>query len=125
MEIFIPQNVPSSKNNRVWTGRYFIESKRVKEYRKQVKEYFINNREQFIQALNGKEKPYIIGFHFIRNNKHKWDYINMLQIVQDLMVEYKWIDDDNTNEMFPLPYKIKGKYYSVDKEKPGIIISIL
>lgn len=125
MEIFIPFNVPSSKNNRVWTGKYFIESTRVRKYRKSIQEYFINNKEQFIQAINGKEKPYLIGFHFIRDNKHKWDWINMLQVIQDEMVCNGWIDDDNTNEMVPIPYLKDGKYFSISKDKPGIIITVL
>ena len=34
MKWFIPGNVPSSKNGRRWTGKYFISSKTVMKYRK-------------------------------------------------------------------------------------------
>ena len=41
MKWFIPGNVPSSKNGRRWTGKYFIASKTVMNYRKNTKERYI------------------------------------------------------------------------------------
>lgn len=123
--IFIPGNVPSSKNNKVWTGRYFVWSKRAIAYKKETKEQFLSNKELFLSMLEGHEKPYIIGFHFIRNNKHKWDFVNMVQTIQDLMVEYEYIQDDNTDIMFPCPFLINEEYYSIDKENPGVYIKII
>jgi hypothetical protein len=57
MEIFIKGNVPSSKNGRVWTGRFLVESPRVKKYRQETKDEFIKNKELFLSMLEGKEKP--------------------------------------------------------------------
>ena len=37
---FIPGSVPSSKNGRRWTGKYFIASKAVMNYRKIAKDYY-------------------------------------------------------------------------------------
>jgi hypothetical protein len=37
---FIPGNVPSSKNGRRWTGKYFISSKTVMKYRKDTKPFY-------------------------------------------------------------------------------------
>lgn len=125
MEIFISGNTPSSKNSRVWTGRFMIESKRVQKYRKETKEQFQNNKELFLSMLQGKEKPYLIGFHFVRNNKHKFDFCNMLQIVQDIIVSEGYLEDDNCDEMLPIPYKKEGKYYSVNKLECGTYITVL
>ena len=124
-EIFIPFNTPSSKNSRTWTGKYSIENKRVTEYRKNTKPFFIQNKKLFLSMLEGKEKPYLIGFHFVRNNRHKFDFCNMLQIVQDVMVSEEYLLDDNCDEILPVPYLKDGKYYSVDKLGCGTYITIL
>lgn len=123
--IFIKGNVPSSKNNKVWTGRYFVWSKRASQYKKDTKEEFIGNKELFLSMIEGKEKPYLVGFHFVRNNKHKFDFVNMVQTIQDLMVEYGYIEDDNTEIMLPFPFDVNGVYNSIDKEHPGVWINIL
>jgi hypothetical protein len=116
--IFIPGNVPSSKNSRQWTGKYSIVSKTTQRYRKATKEYWKKFRETFINNLP-PEKPYIVEFKFIRGNKHKFDYPNPLQTVLDEMVRYGWIEDDNADVILPvfLPYEY-------NKDKPGVIISI-
>lgn len=123
--IFIPNNVPSSKNNKVWTGKYFIWSKRALAYKKDTKEQFLLNKDLFLSMLEGKEKPYIVGFHFVRNNKHKFDFVNMVQTMQDLMVEYEYLEDDNCDIMLPFPLIINDKYYQIDKNNPGVYITIL
>ena len=40
MKWFIPGNVPSSKNGRRWTGRYFVSSKATTKYRKATAKYY-------------------------------------------------------------------------------------
>jgi len=83
--IFIPGSVPSSKNSKIFTrGRKLIWSKAASLYRKNSKEAFLTNKEDFLSMLNGKEKPYIICFHFVRATKHKYDFVNMIQTIQDL-----------------------------------------
>ena len=91
--VFIPGNTPSSKNSQQWTGKYLVK---------------------------GKKKPYNIEFTFYRKTKRKFDYINAAQIVQDLMVKYGWIDDDNCTEMKPY----FGNYVH-QKDNPGVKIKIL
>jgi len=123
--IFIKGNVPSSKNNKVWTGRFLIWSKRALQYRKETKDQFIENKDIFLTMLKDHREPYIIGFHFVRNNKHKFDFVNMVQTIQDLMVEYEYITDDNCDIMLPFPFKINEKYYTIDKENPGVYIKLM
>ena len=52
--IFIPGNVPSSKNGRRWTGRYFIVSKQTQRYYKNSKKYWIENKKEFLKLLKGR-----------------------------------------------------------------------
>ena len=120
MEWFIPGNVPSSKNGRRWTGKYFIASKSVVNYRKATKMYYEKYAQEFKDALNNVKHPVHIQFTFIRGSKHKFDYINPAQTVQDDMVKAGWIEDDNADCLLPVFSK-----YSYNKENPGVYIKIL
>ena len=73
---WIPGSVPSSKNGRRWTGKYFIASKTVVNYRKLTKEYYEKYAEEFKAELSKCTLPAKISFTFVRGTKHKFDYIN-------------------------------------------------
>ena len=117
---FIPGNVPSSKNGRRWTGKYFISSKTVMKYRKDTKSFYEQYASQFQKELKKHKLPVRIAFTFIRGTKHKFDYINPAQTVQDDMVKHGWIEDDNANFLIPVFEK-----YSYDKKNPGVKIRLL
>ena len=102
-EIFIAGNVPSSKNGKRWTGKYLI-----------------INKEKFRELIRDKEMPYKIEFTFIRNSRRKFDYINPCQTVQDLMVTYDYIEDDNCDCMIP-----SFGNYEYDKNNSGVKIKVL
>lgn len=119
MKFFIPGNVPSSKNGRRWTGKYFIASKTVVNYRKNAKAYYMQYAAAFKAELAKHQLPVEIGFTFIRGTKHKFDYINPAQTVQDDMVTYGWIEDDNADNIKPVFID-----YKYDKNNPGVIIEI-
>jgi len=74
--------------------------------------------------LKGKDsqnkKPYKISFKFIRKSRHKFDYINPAQTIQDEMVKYGWISDDNADEMIPIFLE-----YEYNKDNPGVYINVL
>lgn len=123
--IFIRGNVPSSKNGQRWTGSRLIGSKATMRYLKESKKQWIDNKAAFLKMIEGKDFPLTIGFHFIRGSKHKYDWINPCQTVQDLMTEYGWIEDDNTTIMLPVPYKIDEKFDSYDKDCPGVQIKLI
>ena len=116
---FIPGNVPSSKNGRRWTGKYFIASKAVVNYRKIAKKFYQEYAEEFKEELQKYDLPVSIGFEFIRGSRHKFDYINPAQTVQDDMVKHGWLEDDNAENINP--YFIQYKY---DKKNPGVWIEI-
>ena len=118
--IFIPGNVPSSKNSKQWTGKLLINSKATRAYIKTTQGFYMKYRVDFQKMLKGKEKPYKIHLEFIRGTRHKFDYINPAQTVQDLMVKYNWIKDDNCNEIIPIFAE-----YQYNKENPGVIIKVL
>jgi len=147
--IFIPGEVPSSKNSKEIgfffkkqgsTGTMFYlkagldpkdpknykavqlnlnSSKTTKRYIKEKEWDYIGAKVAFQKLLVGKEKPYRLCFQFTRGTKRKFDYINAAQIVQDLMVKYGWIDDDDCVNV--RPYFLE---YKVDKNSPGVLISI-
>lgn len=117
--IFIPGNVPSSKNSRVWTGKFFIASKAVASWRKETKDHWESNRDVFLSMIKGKEFPIRVEFTFVRKSKHQFDYLNPCQSIQDEMVKYGWIEDDNADIIIPVFMQ-----YIYDKLNPGCYINV-
>lgn len=117
---FIPGNTPSSKNSKQWTGKFLVHSKQSQSYYKSSHQDWLNLTADFLKELQGKTKPYNIEFTFVRKSKHKFDYVNPLQTVLDLMVKYSWIEDDNADIVKP-----SFGDYIYDKNNPGVIIKIL
>jgi len=117
---WIPGNVPSSKNGRRWTGKYFIASKTVMNYRKDTKDYYEKYAIEFKEELKKYTLPVKIRFTFIRGSRHKFDYLNPAQTVQDDMVKAGWIEDDNAEFMIPA-----FDQYEYNKENPGVYIEII
>lgn len=117
---FIPGNVPSSKNSRQWTGKHFIASKATQRWRKESKPYWAQYKDEFLKELEGLEVPYKISMKFVRKTKHKFDYLNPAQTIQDEMVHAGWLEDDNCTIMIPV-----FKEYEYSKEHPGVHITII
>jgi Holliday junction resolvase RusA-like endonuclease len=117
---FIPGNTASSKNSKVWTGRFLVWSKAAQKYRKESKTTFEDWAPQFREEFKKHSLPVKVSFKFVRKSKHKFDYVNPLQSVLDLMVEHNWLEDDNADIIHPVFEK-----YEYDKEKPGVYIKIL
>ena len=117
--IFIAGNVPSSKNSKRWTGKMLINSKTVMNYIKATKSQYVRNRDKFLEMTAGLEYPVVVSFKFIRGSRHKFDYINPAQTVQDLMVKNEWIEDDNANYIIP-----SFEEFEYDKENPGVQIKV-
>lgn len=117
---FIPFSTPSSKNGKRWTGKHMIHSKTVMTYLKNTKQYWIDNSGEFRAIIDGLQKPVDISFKFLRGTRHKFDYVNPLQTVQDQMTIHGWIEDDNCDEIIPHFEK-----YEYNKEDPGCYITIL
>jgi len=116
MEIFIPGNVPSSKNSKTWTGKFLISSPTTQRYKKATEHYFMVHKMSF-RKLFGNKKPMNVGLYFIRDSKRRFDYINACQIVADLMVKYGWVEDDSADFFVPV---FLG--YHTDKKQAGVKI---
>lgn len=119
-QIFIPGNVPSSKNNKQWTGRFLIDSKITRQYKQATQWIYSTRAKTFHDMIKGLPKPYRVSFKFVRGSRHKFDAINAAQIVQDLMVNYEWINDDNMDEMIPV-----FEPYEYDPKNAGVYISVI
>src|SRR5690606_28081236 len=120
--IFIPYNVPSSKNSKQWTGKMLISNPQTLRYKKNAAYYYIQYSKEFINKTINHPSPLCVGFHFIRDSKRKFDFPNACQIVLDMMVAHGWVQDDNCDILLPLPIIINNSAYSVDKNKPGVFI---
>lgn len=89
-------------------------------YIKETKNDYIDNKDKFLKMAEGKELPLRVSFKFIRNSRRKFDYINPAQTVQDLMVKYEYIEDDNCEYILPV-----FELYEYNKENAGVFIKIL
>jgi len=111
-------NAIKSKN-----GKYQIIVYNTEQYRRylmQTKSYWELYASIFRGMLKGKEPPYRIEFLFVRANRHLFDYANMVQGPQDLMVKNGWIKDDKAELMIPV-----FPQHVIDKQNPGLIIRVL
>ena len=137
--IFIPGNVPSSKNSKVKTATGVFNSKTVTKYLqkigvckysvsgKTVKDYKTRPnlfRESVGDYFDGIEYPAIIGFHFARKTRRIFDFHNACQIVADLLVAHNFIEDDSMDYFLPVPLSVGGKWYTYDKCNPGVGLHI-
>lgn len=119
--IFIPGNVPSSKNSRVFSiiQRRSFPSKATQKWERSTCKHWLKHRAKFLNMLDQTSPPYWISFKFVRGTKHKFDYLNPCQTVQDMMVRYRWLEDDNCDIMIPV-----FDSYTYDKGSPGVWIGL-
>ena len=125
--IFIPCNVISSKNSKNIfrnrkTGSVFISSSsQTKKYVSETKLDWVTNRNIFLELIADMEKPLKIEFQFIRKDRRKFDFVNMLQLPLDCMVKYEWIDDDDSLNVVP----VINPEVIYSKDTPGVFIKPL
>jgi hypothetical protein len=137
--IFIEGNVPSSKNSKVKTShgvfssaavRKYLQKIGVKKYRKDFVEGYKKRPNLFdtpeLRAeFYGAEYPIVLGVHFVRKTRGRFDFINMCQLIFDLLVAHQVIPDDDMNHLEPVPMKINGATYTINKERPGVYLACL
>lgn len=142
--IFIPGNIPSSKNSKVATEHGVFHSKTVmkwlraigiqnystsKKYIKGYKDALRPNNfnaltDAFLKQSKDKTKPIFVGFHFIRDSRRKYDFQNAIQILMDLMVAHDWIDDDDTSNIYPIPLYFNGGWQTISKDNAGCLMCV-
>lgn len=119
---FIGKNVPSSKNSKIVTkNKRVIQSKLCHEYRSIMGEKFQQNLQEWERMKKGKQYPIKVGFYFYRDSRRRWDFVNIVQIIADMMQEYLYIPDDDTKHFIPV---YLGEE-TVKKEKSGFKMKIL
>lgn len=127
--IYIHGNVPSSKNSKT-IGYYYksgkkirtlVDSKTTKTYKNKTKYQYKKLSTKFKERTGQKKYPLKVRFTFIRDSLRSFDLINAAQVIQDLMVEHNWIEDDSSD--YIIPVFNENVYYS--KEHQGIIIEVL
>ncbi len=139
VSIFIPSNIPSLKNSKImgrfpsktvqrWLRLYGIQhysaSRKQVTFFKTIKKTY--DFEEITNPLREcKDYPLKMGFHFIRDSKRRWDFGNACQVLQDLLVAFDVIPDDDVNYILPFPLEINGKYWDYDKNNAGAILKIL
>ena len=92
-------------------------------------------RKEFQEMRGDIDDPIFIGYHQVRKDKRLFDFSNSVEVIQDLFTAHDFIEDDNVKYVFPTPMTREGilptkdnirteKWYSVDKENPGVYIKI-
>lgn len=76
-------------------------------------------RDEWERMIDGCEYPLYVVFHFIRQTKARWDFLNLAQGVADAMVEAGYLPDDDVEHFIPV-----WGGYTVDKNDPGVDIWI-
>ncbi len=137
--IFISGNVPSLKNGKV-NGIYhpktvtkYLRALNIQTYsvgKRTVKGYKDPDKPNlFLQQIGDYFKdvkhPIVLGVHFVRNSRRRFDFHNIFQIIGDLLTAHNLIPDDNMHYLIPAPFKINRKWFTIDKQNPGVWLKIL
>ncbi len=139
-QCFISGNTPSSKNSKVATSRGVFHSKTVTKWLREqgIQSYSVSKKEVRLyktkpclfpvadlkSLFEGSQWPIEVGLHFVRSSKTKFDFHNISQIVFDLLVAFDIIPDDNMDYIIPYAFKKDERYYSIDKDNPGVWIVV-
>lgn len=118
---FIGLNVPSSKNSKMWTGKILIKNRLSREYEDFLLPLLLKEKRRWQYLRKGLDDPLEIEFYFFRDSKRRFDYINALQIVADLMQKAGWLDDDDADHFLP----IFTGYEVTDKKNSGFKLRII
>lgn len=96
-----------------------IASKQYMASIKPIEQQLVLNRGKWLRMAEGYEKPLKVVFKIYRKTHRKFDYVNIIQGLQDLMVKCGWLSDDNADEIIPV-----FQPYDVDKNDPRVEIFI-
>ena len=113
----------SSKNSkrivRFGNRPALIPSKQYMASVKPIEQQLVLNKCKWLRMIDGLSKPIKIVFKIYRKTHRKFDYVNIIQGIQDLMVKCLWFPDDNADELIPV-----FEEYEVDKNNPRVEIFI-
>lgn len=114
-------NVPSKKNSKIITkNKRVISSKLVQYYEKWATPLLKEQLPIWQEMIQNKPLPLKVSFYFYRDSKRKWDFVNIIQIIADLMQKEGYLIDDDTKNFIPL---YAGEEVA-NKKEAGVIITI-
>lgn len=114
-------NVPSKKNSKIITkNKKVISSKLVQYYERWCSPILKQQLPTWQKMIQNKPLPLKVSFYFYRDSKRKWDFVNIVQVIADLMQKEGYLVDDDTKNFIPL---YAGEQV-VPKKKAGVIITI-
>jgi len=119
LEINIPVNPRSKKNsqeivfNKKTGHRMVIQNKRYTEFEKECKKYLPKLEKPINYPINLQCKFYVC-------DARKRDIANYLEAIQDVLVKYNVLEDDNYN----IVASIDGCSMEIDRDKPRVEITI-
>lgn len=139
--LFIPGEVYSSKNSKQifmksvgkskwkFNGKpcipFITDSAPVKKYKKEVKRHYKSQLGKFLEMIDGKMLPVVVEFTFARKTKGRFDFNNMTELVQDMMVNCGWLPDDDIRHILPIPPLPPKEPFLLSKDDPGVYIRVL
>ena len=113
----------SSKNSkrivRFGNKTALIASKQYLASVKPIEQQLVLNRGKWLRMSENVPSPLKIVFKIYRKTHRRFDYVNIIQGLQDLMVKCGWLIDDNADVMIPV-----FEPYEVDKNNPRVEISL-
>lgn len=119
---FIGRNVPSKKNSKIITkNKRIISSKLTREYEQWIAPMMHRNFNQWQEIIKNEQFPLYVGFYFYRDSRRKWDFVNIIQTIADVMQDYLYIPDDDTKHIIPI---YLGEELT-KKEKSGFKMKLL
>lgn len=114
-------NVPSKKNSKIITkSKRVISSKLVQYYERWATPRLKEQLPTWQQMIQNNPLPLKVSFYFFRDSKRKWDFINIVQVIADIMQKEGYLIDDDTKNFIPL---YKGEEV-VSKKEAGVIMTI-
>ena len=119
LKIVIPVIPRSKKNsqeivfNRKTGRRMVIQNKRYTEFEKKCKEYMPTLEKSINDSVN-------LSCHFFVPDARKRDIANYLEAIQDILVKYKVLEDDNYN----IVSSLNNCKMEIDRKNPRIEINI-
>lgn len=114
-------NVPSKKNSKIITkSKRVISSKLVQYYERWATPRLKEQLRTWQKMIQNKPLPLRVSFYFYRDSKRKWDFVNIVQVIADLMQKEGYLLDDDTKNFIPL---YAGEELTT-KDKAGVTITI-
>lgn len=126
--IYLPGNVPSSKNGKVIrmnrkTGKRFVANNdTVLAYKKYIIDYLLQNKPKWVRLAAKLDPPIKLGALFIRNSSRGFDFNNATQVIADLMQDKEWLPNDSLDDVYFVPGTEEKKKYVINKQYTGVIL---